>query len=208
MCEQHEQYNYFPAITVGGPPGLYQVRCPINSKQWGEYCIVGTVIGAAGPGTAIVSGVDQPPSVDFTGASTYNDQTFIRGEIYRGGTNTTISPAELWHRITNDQGVVFITTLTATSIFVTIKFRVKILTKIPAPFITVNPEDMEQYHYAREENIKRHVLNLEGELVEYGREPGPAATTRKPDEQPDFTAGPAGTKQRTIGSFWKPYRGS
>lgn len=205
MCDS-EKWNYFPSIAVGGAPGDYIARVPVASNQFAEFMVVGIANGATTQANVIISGMTDSLGVDFSGTSLYNDTFQINGQVYRCGTNTTLNPAESWERVANSQGMVWIHVQNAACCIVTIRFRVKILAKIPAPFRTVHPNEEQQYNYMREDRIRQAVLNQEGMAIEYGSEQSQPTGTRKPDEQPDQPElQPAGTggsaKQLTTASF-------
>lgn len=180
MCESHApNYNFFPSLTIGGPPGLYKVRCPVPSKELAEYNVVSIANFLTNPATVLVSGTDQPPAIDTTGASTFDDTTFQRCQAYSLAVSSSITPNEQWDIITSPEGYVFVRIVGGVCTFVTIKFREKILRAIPAPARTVNPNEPEQYHQLRAKKVQNMVLGKEGELEEYGSRPGQLAGIRR-----------------------------
>ena len=198
MCNDN-QYNVFPSVSIGGPPGTYQLRVPVTSNLQVEFTpVVASATGAAG--IILLSGVDTPPAIDTSGATTYNDTSYLRTLAFAIPLNDTATFNEIWEQVSNTQGYIFMRIIGATFAIVTIKFRVKILAKVPAPFRTVDPELTEQYHYLRADRIREAVLNSEGEKKEYGTRPPGFGTTRKPDEQPEQPE-LTPTKQHTTASF-------
>src|SRR6266568_9560153 len=172
MNEPNE-YQYFPSVTIGGPPGQYVLKTPLPSNGGIEFCIVTFSCLAAGPGSAIVSGVDQQSTVDTSGASKYSDNTFLRGIFVTAPTNTTIPGVEIWEKVANQIGTVFILTTGGTASFITIKFRIKVLHRIPEPFQTVPVDNPQLYHEERARRVELATLGREGELEVYN--PGPPA---------------------------------
>jgi len=195
MCES-EDYQYFPCVMVGGGPGDYLVRCPVSSSKEFEFAVVAIGNTQAKFMTVQVSGVGPPKPLDGTQASTYNDTSFVPAMVFTLQTNNASAfPNVFYDRITNADGIVYIRIDGGNPgvAYVTIKFRVKILRVIPAPFQTVHPDAMAAMHKEREIRIQQSVLQREGELVTYGKQPGPAGTIITPD---DFT-GDSATGLRT-----------
>ncbi len=173
MCTDIDNYTSVPAMTVGGPPGDYIIRCSIPSSEYAEFSIVS--IAVVGNNSAVIqsSGLDRPRTLDTSGSSIYNDTTFIRSQVIQCPANNSIPIGDSFYdRIANERGDVFIRIDGAVAAFVTVKMRVRKLTKIPAPFVTVHPENKEQYNYERERRIQEAVLGQEGELEVYGTRPG------------------------------------
>lgn len=167
MCS-NDEYNYHPSITVGGPPGTYKVNPPVLSMQYAEFCVVAVSCRAAGPTMMLVSGSDNQAALDVTGNTTYNDNSSVRGAFYVAGTNSTTTPQEIWERIANSQGNVFVTITGGTSAFITIKFRERIIKRIQGP-LKAMPQDMvvrgdyNQIHHEREKRIQESVFGEAGE---------------------------------------------
>ncbi len=173
MCTDIDNYTSIPAMTVGGPPGDYIIRCPIPSSEYAEFSIVSVAVIGNNSAVIQASGLDRPRTLDTSGTSVYNDTTFIRSQVTQCPANTSIPIGDSFYdRIGNERGDVFIRIDGAVAAFVTVKMRVKKLTKIPAPFTTVHPEDREQYHYERERRIQDATLGQEGEMEVYGTRPG------------------------------------
>lgn len=167
------EYNIFPSQGIGGPPGLYKMRCPVPSKSFAEYCVVSVANGATSAATVLVSSTDQPPATfDTSGTTTYDDTSFQRQLTYIVSINNSFSPPELWEQMTSPQGYIFVRIIGSVFTFVTIKFREKILKAVPAPAVTVDPYAPEQYHYQRSKKIENMVLGREGEIEEYSQYPG------------------------------------
>lgn len=177
MCS-HDEYNYFPSVTIGGPPGNYILRPPVPSYQNIEFCVVSYVCGLAGPGNALVSGSEPTNTIDLTATSTFNDNAFLRGQFYRAGTNGSMTPTETWERITHPQGNIFVLIVGSTTSYLTIRFREKILNRIPAPATTVHPSQEHLTHKERERRIEQAVLGTEGELETHGKRPARPGTVR------------------------------
>lgn len=180
MCgNETPNYNLFPSQTIGGPPGLYKMRCPVPSKELAEFCVVSISNFLTNPSTILVSGTDQPPIIDTTGTTTFDDTSFQRCQLYSLAVSSSVTPNEQWDIITSPQGYIFVRIIGGACSFVTIKFREKILRAIPAPARTVNPNESEQYHQERAKRVQSMVLGKEGELEEYGKRPGQLAGIRR-----------------------------
>jgi len=126
-----------------------------------------------------VSGLDPQSTIDVSGVSKYSDQAFLRGIFVSAPTNTTIPMTEMWEKITNQLGNIFMLTTGGTSSFITLKYRVKVLTRVPRPFVTVHPSEEAQYGQERARRIEAAVLGKEGELETFGKVPGMPGTTRE-----------------------------
>ncbi len=195
MCEEKD-YTYFPSVMVGGGPGDYLVRAPVSSSKEFEFAVVAIAQTQSKFMTIQASGVGPPKPLDGTQASTYNDTSFVPAMVFTLQSNTsTAFPNIFYDRITNPDGIVYIRIDGGNPgvAYVTIKFRVKILRVIPAPFQTVHPDMVAAMHKEREMRIQQSVLSREGELLTYGHEPGPAGGIITPD---DFT-GDSATGLRT-----------
>lgn len=193
-------YNVFPAVTIGGGSGDYLLRVPVSSKDTTEFCVVSVASLTANPGTVQVSGIDRPTTIN--GAPTFTDANFIRGQVIAVGANNTIPMGESFYdQINLPRGEVYVRIDgTNAYILVTIKFRVKILKKVPAPFRTVKPEQEQLVHQERERRIQEAVLAQEGEQYTYGK---------RPPGEPIIEPEPAGTAPATRLGYWgKLTRGS
>jgi len=182
-----EDYLYFPTVSIGGTPGNYILRCPLPSNaDYAEVAVI--VFSNAGTAsmTATVSGAElqQDPLMIAGVTNIFNDQTFIRGAIYRAGVNGVVTPTESWERVTDAQGRIFVT-LGAGGVgspvqgYVSLKVRVHIKNRIPQPATTVIPSEEPQYHQERARRIEAAVLGREGEYEIYGKSPRTPGTTRE-----------------------------
>lgn len=186
MCESQD-YQYFPSQMIGGGVGDYLVRVPVSSSKEVEFAVLAITNTQGKTMTIQVSGVGPPKTLDGTQNSSYNDTSFVPSMVFSTQANTASTlPTPVYDRVTNADGIVYVRVDGAggSCAYVTIKFRVKILRVIPAPFTTVHPDAMAAMHKEREMRIQQSVLQTEGELVTYGKQPGPAGTIIKPD---DFT---------------------
>jgi hypothetical protein len=177
MCENTHEYNEFPPRTIGGPSGDYEIMCDVTSAETVEYSVVSVAGGDAGPYTVIASGNQKPATLLFTGTQIFGgaNQSHIGhfeidGMVLHSPGISSIPAPERWLPLANQQRKVLIRIDTpgGTSAFVTIQLRDKVLKRIPQPFITVHPEEMEQYHAERERRIQQSVYGEEGELEVYG----------------------------------------
>jgi len=184
---EDKEYIYFPSFTVGGPPGQYTARCPIPSDAaYAEFCIVGVSNFGGASATAIISGIGPVVDLDFTatGVALYNDQSAIQGQLHRLNQQLTNYPNETWDRIANPLGAVFISVgnkagTAPNNTLVTLKFRVKVLNRIPRPALTVEPSEESQYNQERARRVEAAVLGREGEYEIYGQSPRTPGTTRE-----------------------------
>lgn len=173
MCHDVNDYNEFPPQTIGGPTGNYTYYCPVDSNKEAEYCVVLVSNGDAGPGSAYISGESEKTSglkydgTQTVGGITTNQNSAYPGIAIRLGQYTTLPLPEIWHRIVDtDQRIhVRIDAQANTSIFVTLKYRVKLLTMIPAPFTTVPHTHEELAHIQREQKIQQAVYGKVGEKI-------------------------------------------
>jgi len=149
-----DRYDLLPPQCFGGPTGNYAMPVPIPSNKYAEFAIVSISNGDGGAATVTVSGSEPPPTIPFDGSVTLNAQQFARGEVHRVPADGNIFPAETWSRLIDSRNIYArIDAAAATSVFITIKFRVRVITLVPAPAITVDHEHPEDYHQAREERI-------------------------------------------------------
>lgn len=184
--EDKLDYIYFPTQSVGGPTGNYILRCPIPSDAaYAEFCIISFTDAGTAAMTATISGVGPQPDPNMTGTSqALTDQGFLYATILRQNTNGSITPTESWERVANPLGVCFIT-LGAGGVgspvagYVSIKFRVKVLNRVPKPAVTVHPTEESQYNHERARNLEIAVLGKEGEIETYGHVPGQPTTPRE-----------------------------
>jgi hypothetical protein len=169
---EYFDYQEFPSFSFGGPPGDYTARVPVSSNEEAEFMIVAVANGAVNVASVIIGSYTNPfANPDISGATTYNDTNLIPGLFFRIPINNMVLPNPVWERIINQRGEVYMHINNAQCALVTIKFRVKILKKIPAPFKTVAPEDEKLVHAMREQKIQEAVLARLGEEYTYGHEP-------------------------------------
>jgi hypothetical protein len=161
MCEHEETlYNEFPTQTIGGAAGDYSLTCPVTSARWVEYCVV----SVAGNGNVVVSGNSKPSALKYDGSVTLSDGAEVVGIAYsQNGTVTSVSPR--WERVSNSQKKVFIRIdpSTGASVYVSIKFRARLLDKVPAQVVAVHPDHAQQLNIARAEAVKERLKIVETE---------------------------------------------
>lgn len=168
MCEHAEDYEYFPAITVGGPAGDYSIATPTSSNRWTEFSIVSITNGDGGAGSVVISGNSKPKAVAIDGSVTLNNDNVIKGIICRVAASATVSPGgDSYERVTNSEKKVFlrIDPAASTSIFVAIRFRNRLLKVIPGPSTTVHPDNMQALNNARADATRAR-LGLDKEIEE------------------------------------------
>lgn len=170
MCISNDEqlYQEFPAITIGGPSGDYFATAPVTSCRWAEYAVVAIANGDGGTGSVVVSGDSAPKALVYDGSKTLNDDNFVRGRAYRvAATTSTPCDADDYERITHSQKRVFvrIDAGNSSSLYVTLRFRVRILDRIPGPSTTVHPDHAHQLNIARA-NATRERLGLDKEIRE------------------------------------------
>lgn len=170
MCENEYDYNPFPSVTIGGPPGNYALRPPVSSSEHMEFVIIS--VANVTPNNAIVqvSGIDIPLPIDTTGASIYSDTAFIRSQVITVPFHTTLFTSQSsWEQIARSDKALFVRIDGLNTVaFITIKFRAKILKVIPGPIVTNRYDMPEETHLEREKRIRRAVWGEEGEAIEYG----------------------------------------
>ncbi len=161
MCRECcENYNYFPAITIGGPTGDYFLDTPVASNRWTEYQIVQIANGAQAAKVFVTGDNDKPPQLLYDGSNTLSNDASVRGLAFQIPASTTIvGDSNQWDRITHSQDRVFVRIDAAAdkSTYVTIRFRVRILTIIPGPAESVHPDLAHQLNIQRSERIKERV---------------------------------------------------
>jgi hypothetical protein len=173
MCDCHD-YNPFPSVTIGGPPGDYVLPAPVTSNEFFEFQIVSVAVVGVNPGVVLVSGVREQKAIDTSGASTYNGEnnnTSIRAHVIPVAPNSFLPVLGPWEQVASPNRHLFVRIDGVIAAFVTIKMRDKILRAIPAPFITNHPQLPQETHLEREKRIRKAVWGEEGEAIEYGREP-------------------------------------
>ncbi len=154
-------YNVFPSMTIGGPTGDYFLECPVTSGRWVEYKVVQVVNGSGDIASIVISGDSVPVALAYDGSRLLSNDVSIRGQAYRVPINSTlVGQCHNWDRVTHSQKRVYIRIDgpgAAASAFVTIKFRVKLLTIIPGPTETTHPDLGHQLNIQRAENIRAHL---------------------------------------------------
>jgi len=163
MCSD-PTYEEKPALTIGGPSGDYFVTCPTTSCKWAEYAIDSVVNGDGGTGAVVVSGNSKPSALDYTGLAqnTFSDDALIKGVPIRVPATVTQVINSSWERITNSQKRVFvrIDAAASTSMFVTIRFRIKVLDIIPGPTQTGHADAMQEMNEARAEMTMKRLQTM------------------------------------------------
>ena len=159
-------YTELPALTIGGPTGDYFIQCPIISCQWAEYAIDSIVNGDGGTGAVVVSTENSKPSaLDYTGiaANKFSDDAVYKGVPYRVPATTTQPINSAWERIVNSQKRVYvrIDAAASTSLYVTLRFRIKDLATIPAPSTAGHHDAMELVNRDRESRIKERLGQMQ-----------------------------------------------
>jgi hypothetical protein len=157
-------YNYFPPITIGGPTGDYFVTCPVTSCQWAEFAVDTIVNGDGGTGAIVISSDRVPVALDYTGSSSikFSDDVQYKGWPVRIPSTTTQYINSDYERIINSQKRVFlrIDAAASTSMYVTLRFRVKQLAITPGPAPTVHPDHMHKLNQARAETTKQRLQEM------------------------------------------------
>lgn len=157
-------YQEFPPITIGGPTGDYFARCPVPSARWAEYAIDSVVNGDGGTGAIVVSGNSAPKALDYTGQATIklNDDAAFYGTPIRVGSTLTQPINSDYVRITNSERKVFarIDAAAATSLYITIRFRTRILERIPGPSKEVHPDHADNMNRLRSETINQRLGDM------------------------------------------------
>ena len=157
-------YEYFPPVTIGGPTGDYFIICPVTSCQWAEFAVDTIVNGDGGTGAIVISGNSVPKALDYTGltANTFTNQVFLKGWPVRIPATTTQFINSDYERITNSEKKVFarIDAAATTSMYITLRFRIKVLTIIPGPSHEVHPDHMHTLNQARAETTVQRLKEL------------------------------------------------
>lgn len=167
-----DPYNYFPAVTFGGPSGDYSIIAPVTSCRWAEYCVVSAANGDGGTGAAVISGDNKPAALVYDGSKTLNTDTYFTGQALRLPQTSTVFPQEIWQRITDSQKKVFarIDAAAASSFYITVKFRVMPITVVPGPALTVHPDHSHQMNIAREEMATERLKAMNVPMTSYTRD--------------------------------------
>ncbi len=152
MCT--DDYTYFPVVTIGGPTGDYSFIAPIVSCRWAEFAVVGiSNMGSGPPGAITVSGTNPPKTPIIDGSIKLDFDTFLHGQIFKAPDFSQNCPEFVWNRVPGEDKKVFVRIDAAanTSIYVALQFRVKPITVIPGPALTVHPDHQQQLNIARGE---------------------------------------------------------
>lgn len=170
MCISNDEqlYQEAPAVTIGGPSGDYELIAPVTSCRWAEYAVVSVANGDGGSGSVVVSGDSAPKALAYDGTVTLNKDNFVRGRAYRvAATTSTPGDPDSYERITHSQKKVFVRIDAAnnTSIYVTLKFRMRILDRVPGPSTTVHPDHAHQLNIARADATRQR-LGLDKEIAQ------------------------------------------
>lgn len=165
-----DDFNYFPAVTVGGPTGDYAAVCPVLSARWAEFSIVTVANGDGGSASVFATGGSKPIQLLYDGTKKLNGaatdgsgDTSMQGVAVRiASTITQPFDSEAWHRITNSEKKVFVRIDAGnnSSCYVSLRFRVKELTVIPGPSVTVHPDHAHQMNIAREEKTLERLKRM------------------------------------------------
>lgn len=152
-------YTEFPAVTIGGASGDYFAVCPVVSCKWAEYAVDSVVNGDGATGAVVISTHIVPKALDYTGLSTSelnNDNQAYQWPVRVPATTTQVINST-WDRIVNSEKRVYvrIDCGAGNSMYVTLRFRIRDLTVIPGPGVSVHPEHEAQM------NIARHDTTLE-----------------------------------------------
>jgi hypothetical protein len=160
MCDS-EGYTEFPPYTIGGGTGDYFIQCPIVSCQWAEYSIDSIVNGDGGTGAFVVSSERPPVAMDYTGAAAnkMSDNASLQGVPLRLAQTTMSGIKSPWTRIVNSQKRVFvrIDAAASTSMFITVRFRIRDLAIIPSPSAAGHHDAMDLVNQDREMRIKERL---------------------------------------------------
>ena len=159
---QDDGYNYFPPITIGGPTGDYFVTCPIVSCQWAEFAVDTIVNGDGGTGALVVStDVTTPKAFDYSGSSAIklSDDVQYKGWPIRIPATSTQFINSDYERIINSQKRVYvrIDAAASTSMYITLRFRVKELVTVPGPSHEVHPDHAHELNKARAETTTQRL---------------------------------------------------
>ena len=157
-------YKYFPPITIGGPTGDYFVTCPVTSCEWAEFAVDTVVNGDGGTGAIVISGNSVPVALDYSGSSVikFIDQVQLKAWPVRIPSTTTQFINSDYERITNSMKRVFvrIDAAASTSMYITLRFRIKMLDIVPGPASTVHPDHAHKMNEMRAENTKKRLGEL------------------------------------------------
>ncbi|HEV2580464.1 MAG TPA: hypothetical protein VGT44_06390 [Ktedonobacteraceae bacterium] len=167
--EATPHYQEFPPVTIGGPTGDYSIVCPVTSGRWAEFAIDSIVNGDGGTGALVISGRNPPKALAYDGSVKIdgtNDSVFLYATPIRIPATTTLHPNSAFERITSSEKRVYmrIDAAASTSIYVTLRFRLRILERIPAPAATVHPDHAHNMNKerARATNERLQAMGIPG----------------------------------------------
>lgn len=167
MCHD-PSYEEFPPITIGGPTGDYFITAPVVSCRWAEFAVDLVVNGDGGTGAVVISGSvgggNPPKALDYTGSAAikFSDDAYLKGWPIRIPATTTQLVNSSWERITNSQKRVYlrIDAAASTSIYITLRFRVKVLSHIPGPSHEIHPDYEDVLNAARSETTRQRLRDM------------------------------------------------
>lgn len=169
--KSRDGYTLLPALTIGGAAGDYFVICPTVSCEWAEFAIDSIANGDGGTGAVVVSTASVPKALDYTGISTNNmgasgnantQDAHVVGTAYRIPATTTQIINGTWERIINSEKKVYIRIdpAASTSLYVTLRFRIKMLAVVPGPSVEVHPEHEQQLNIARSARTSERLKDM------------------------------------------------
>jgi hypothetical protein len=182
VMDQHIEYVTFPAVTIGGGTGNYEIACDVSNGQWAEYAVITVTNGVvSGQASALVNGNSRasiPSALNYVaGAGTsLNKDNSVKGTNYVvNNTLQCLTPPLRWERITNSERRVFvrIDAQASCSAYVSLMFRIAVLKIVPSMPVTVHPSEMDRLNDARAA-ASRARLQVEQEMVAGGSDVEPA----------------------------------
>ncbi len=166
------EFEYTQPLTIGGPSGDYILDCPIRSCKFAEYSVMS--ISSNANATIVLSGTSKPNALDYTGATTLNDDAVIAAlAINTTTTAPTYSAPDTYFRIINSQKRLFarIDVAVGNAVFLTVRFRIMPISIIPGPAPTAHPDEGHLVNAARAEMTNKRLEQM-GIPVEVGDEGG------------------------------------
>lgn len=170
MCERLDDYTEFPARIIGGPTGNYFIECDVKSSQWAEYLVVAVANGPGGAAAVQVNGGSKVYAtlLDYAGNTKLSGDNIGIGNAFNlGASSTLVAPMQQWERITDSSKRVYVRvdTVGGNAAFVTVRFRIKKLTNIPALPHSVHPDHMQQLNIARADATRQR-LGMTDEIAQ------------------------------------------
>jgi len=156
-------YQELPPITIGGEPGSYEVPCPIASCRWAEFAIDSVVNGDAGTAALFVTGNSAPGfEMNYAGVNSLSNDEYVYGTPIRVPATTTLPINGDYQRITNSERKVFVRIdgTAGGSTYVTLRFRARILERIPGPSKEVHPDHAHELNKLRADNVNQRLAEL------------------------------------------------